>query len=53
MFLYIKKECIALKVFSQSISSKFFNILANKARSFYIHDHAQISAQVNVLLTSE
>ena len=31
------------------MSSKRFNILANKGRSLYIHDYAQISAQVNIL----
>ena len=43
-------ESIALKVFAQSVSSKLFNILAQKVVLFiYIHGHAQISAQVNVL----
>ena len=31
------------------MSSKRFNILANKGRSLYIHDYAQISTQVNIL----
>ena len=43
-------ESIALKVFSQSVSGKLFNILAQKVVLFvYIHDNAQIGAQVNVL----
>ena len=40
---------LALKVFSQSVSGKLFNILTNKGRSLYIHDYAQNSAQVSVL----
>ena len=41
---------LALKVFSQSVSGKHFNILAQKVVLFiYIHDNAQIIAQVNVL----
>ena len=44
-------ESIALKVFAQSVRSKLFNILAQKVVLFiYIHDNAQISAQVNVLI---
>ena len=43
-------ESIALKVFSQSVSGKLFNILAQKVVLFiYIHDNAQIIAQVTVL----
>ena len=38
-------ESIALKVFSQSVSGKLFNILAQKVVLFiYIHGNAQISA---------
>ena len=40
---------LALKVFSESVSGKRFNILAKKGRSLYIHDYAQISAQLRVL----
>ena len=37
-------------MFSQSVSGKLFNILAQKVVLFiYIHDNAQIIAQVNVL----
>ena len=47
-------ESIALKVFSQSVSGKLFNILAQKVVLFiYIHDNAQIIAQVNVLTQKE
>ena len=40
---------LALKVFSESVSGKRFNILAKKGRSLDIHDYAQISAQLRAL----